>query len=321
MTDIAEKTTWTKTKTVLKTQELLVSLFILGVFIVMTILSPKFLTKANMHALLLSVSQNFIVAIGMTLLLISGGFDLSVGSVLGFGGVITGIFLNSGIPIVFSIIMGLAACMFFGWINGLFIVKMEINPLITTLGMLSVVRGIIFIFTRGQSVPNLPDPFTKIGQGSLWGVQNPILIMLILLIIFEILIRKSTFFRQYYYIGENEKSAKLAGMNSEALKSLGYIISGALAGSAGIILASRAGGAMSLAGVGIELRVVTAVVIGGASLAGGKGSILGSFLGTLLIAIVINGFNILGATVYWLNVILGIILLAVVIMDSLRKEE
>lgn len=317
MSDINKKNILRK---ILSFRELIVFVIIIIFFIFLIFLTPNFLTTENMLALLLSVSINSIVAIGMTILLISGGFDLSVGSVLGWGGVITGMLLLKGIPIVFSIIIGLSTCAFIGLLNALIIVKMKVNSLITTLGMLNVVRGAIFIFTKGHGIPDLPANFNVIGQKTFFNLQTPIIIMLIFVIIFDIFIRNSAFFRQFYYIGSNENTAVLSGIKTDILKMLGYILSALLAGLAGIILAARSGGAMALAGTGLELRVITACIIGGCSLAGGEGTILGAFLGIFLIATVINAFNLLGVSVYWQDAILGLILILAVIFDVVRKR-
>lgn len=302
-------------------KELPLLLIIIVIGIVSSFLSPNFLNPQNIIAVLLGASFDAIVAVGMTLLLISGGFDLSVGSVVGFGGVMAGKMLVSGQNPVIAVLVGLLAGAFIGAINGFIIAKIKVNPLITTLAMLSIVRGTIFIITKGLGIPTLPDNFNIIAQKRFYGFQTPIIIMLIFIIVAEVFYRKSVFFKQYYFIGGNEESARLSGIRVDYLKLLTYVISGTLAALAGILMASRMGGAISTAGSGVELRVITACVIGGCSLAGGEGTILGSFLGVLLMAIVSNAFNLLGVSIYWQQAVMGTILLIAVLVDVLRRRR
>ncbi|MCK5569368.1 MAG: ABC transporter permease, partial [Spirochaetes bacterium] len=254
-------------------------------FLVLTLLLPNFFTKANLHALFLSISLNSIVAIGMTLVLVSGGIDLSVGSVSGLAGGLTGLLLINSVPIWAAVFLGLFLSILIGLFNGLTIVKLKVNPLITTLGIMYVSRGVLFIFTAGRGIPNLPQNFQAIAQKTVYGIQTPILIMLVFLILSDLFLRRSTFFRHYYYIGQNTKTARLAGIKTLQMRISSYIASALLSGVSGILLASRAGGAMALAGQGLEFKVITACIIGGCSLEGGRGTVLGSFLGMLVMGI------------------------------------
>jgi len=298
---------------------LLIVIIIIG--IALTFLSPNFLNTQNLFAVLLGASFDAIVAVGMTLLLISGGFDLSIGSVVGFGGVMAGKMLVSGQGTVVAVLVGLLAGAFIGLINGFIIAKIKVNPLITTLAMLSIARGTIYIITKGLGIPTLPDSFNIIAQKKFYGIQTPIIIMLVFIILAEIFFRKLVFFKQYFFIGGNEESARLSGIKVYLLKLLTYIISGTMAALAGVLMAARMGGAISTAGTGMELRVITACVIGGCSLAGGVGSMLGSFLGVLLMALVTNSFNLLGVSVYWQSAAMGLILLVAVLADVLRRRR
>jgi len=223
-------------------------------------------------------------------------------------------------PVV-AVLVGLLAGAFIGLVNGFIIAKIKVNPLITTLAMLSIVRGTIYIITKGLGIPTLPDSFNIIAQKKFYGIQTPIIIMLFFIILAEIFFRKSVFFKQYYFIGGNEESARLSGIKVYLLKLLAYIISGTMAALAGVLMAARMGGAISTAGTGMELRVITACVIGGCSLAGGEGSMLGSFLGVLLMALVTNSFNLLGVSIYWQRAVMGLILLVAVLVDVLRRRR
>jgi len=302
-------------------EELPLLIFIIIIGIILTFLSPHFLNAQNITAVLLGSSFDAIVAVGMTLLLISGGFDLSVGSIAGFGGVMAGKMLVYGQSPIIAVLVGLLSGAFIGFLNGFIIAKIKINALITTLAMLYIVRGTIYIITKGLGISTLPNNFNVIAQKRFYGLQTPIIIMLVFIILAEIFFRKSVFFRQYYFIGGNEESAKLSGIKVVFLKILTYVISGTMAALAGILMASRMGGAVSTAGTGMELRVIAACIIGGCSLAGGKGTMLGSFLGVLLMGLVSNAFNLLGVSIYWQQAVMGAILLLAVLIDVLRRRD
>jgi len=186
---------------------------------------------------------------------------------------------------------------------------------------MQIVRGIIYIITKALGIPLLPDNFNVIAQKQFYGIQTPVFVMIAFIILAEIFFRKSIFFKQYYFIGGNEESARLSGIKVDLLRWSTYIISGTLAALVGVLMASRMGGAQSAAGTGLELRVITACVIGGCSLGGGTGSVLGSFLGVLLMALVVNAFNLLGVSVYWQSTAMGSILLAAVLVDVLRRRR
>lgn len=289
--------------------------------IIMSLISPVFYNRANIEAMLLALSVDAIISIGMVVLLISGGLDLSVGSTLGFTGVVTGLFLTAGLPIWLAILLGLASASIVGLVNGLLVAKLDINPFITTLGMMGVVRGMLLVLARGKAVLNLPTGFTVIGQGRLFGVQYPIYVMLILVILGEIFVRNMRFFRQSYYIGGNEKSARLSGINVDLVKIFNYILVSALAGVAGLLITARFGSASLTVGGGLELRVITATIIGGASLNGGEGSVLGAFLGAAFMALLANSLNLLGVDVYWQNLVTGLILIIAVVIDVQSEKR
>ncbi len=299
-----------------------VLLLVLLVFsIVMTIISPIFLTWRNIEAILLALSVEATIAVGMVVLLISGGLDLSVGSTLAFTGVVTGLALTAGIPAILSILIGLLAALGVGLVNGLLIAKLKINPFITTLGMLITIRGLLLVIAEGRAVLNLPDAFTVIGQGRLFSIQYPIYIMLSLVIIGDILMRNTRFFRQSYYIGGNEKAARLSGINVDFVQIFNYCLVAVLAGVAGLLITARFGSSSVTVGTGLELRVITATIIGGASLSGGEGSVFGAFLGALFMGVLANALNLLGVGAYWQNLVTGLILIVAVVFDVLNERR
>jgi ribose transport system permease protein len=275
----------------------------------------------NFSQVLLNVSIDTIVAVGMMLLLISGSFDLSVGSVAGFtGGFAAWLMYNQHCPIALSIVVALLAALLIGWVNGYLIAYQGINPMIQTLAALGIVRG-LNIMVAGSGITDLPYWFNAIGQSRLLGLQMPVWYMLLTVLLFTLLFNKRAFFRRYYFIGGNEKAAMLTGIRVRRMKLFAFMLTALLAGMAGILLTSRIGAATSSSGTGMELRVITAVILGGASLNGGTGKIPGAFLGSLFMGLVANIMVIARVSGYWQEIILGIILIAAVWIDLKVKRD
>ncbi len=308
-------------RTVLAFREFSLIIVLLVMGILMSIASPVFLNKQNIEAILLALSVEATIAVGMVVLLISGGLDLSVGSILAFTGVVTGLSLSAGLPTPVSIIIGLIAALAVGLANGMLVAKLKINPFITTLGMNITIRGLLLVIAQGRAVLNLPPSFTVIGQGRLFGIQYPIYAMLALVIIGDILLRNTRFFRQNYYLGGNERAARLSGINVDLVKIVNYCLVALLAGVAGLLITARFGSASVMIGSGTELRVITAAIIGGASLSGGEGSVFGAFLGALFLGVLANALNLLGVDVYWQNLVTGLILITAVVVDVINEKR
>ncbi len=311
-------------KRLIKMRESMIFMIVLSIFVIMTFASPYFLTTANILALLLGLSIEAMIAVAMVNLMVSGGFDMSVGSVVAFTGAATGLLLKSGMPVIVAIVLGITLGAVIGFCNGFIVSKVGINPFVTTLASLSIYRGLTLILTKGQNITGLGATFKLIGQSKFLGVQMPIWYAIILVIVGDVLLRKSRFFRQNYYIGGNEKAAKLSGIDVVKMKIFNYVLTGAFAAMAGIVMTSRLGAASVTAGTGLELRVITAVIIGGASLNGGEGTVTGAFLGSLLMALIINALTLLGVDVYWQTFVIGATLLLAVLIDQygkIRKEK
>ena len=311
-------------KKLTKQREFFIFFVIICIMVAMTIYSPIFLTFANLSVLFLSLSIAVIIAVGMTNLMVSGGFDMSVGSVLAFSGAMAGIVLRSGAPVIAAVLIGIVIGGLAGLFNGFVVSILGINPFVTTLASLSLFRGLTLIVTRGQNISGLPDAFNALGQKVILGLQMPIWYALILVVIGDILLRKSRFFRQNYYIGGSEKSARLSGIAVDRMKILNYVIVGLLAGFAGVIMTARMGTASVTQGTGLELQVITAVIIGGASLQGGEGTVIGAFLGSLLMTLITNVLTLVGVDVYWQTFVTGATLLVAVLIDQygkVRKEK
>lgn len=308
-------------KKVTKLREFMIFIIVLAVFVIMSFASPYFLSTANLLALLLSLSLTAIIAVGMTNLMVSGGFDMSVGSIVAFTGAASAWFMQNGIPVYLAVLFGLVIGALIGLFNGIIVAKIGINPFVTTLASLSLFRGLTLIITQGQNISGLSKSFMAIGQKDFLGIQAPIWYAILLVIIGDILLRKSRFFRQNYYIGGNEKAARLSGISVDKMKILGYVLTGLLAGFAGIVMTARLSTASVTAGTGMELQVITAVIIGGASLQGGEGTVIGAFLGSLLMGLITNALNLLNVDVYWQTFVTGATLLIAVLIDRMGKAR
>lgn len=299
----------------------------LGILLVVTALITSaiypvtFPTFENFSQILLNLSIDTIVAVGMMLLLISGAFDLSVGSIVAFTGCLTAYLMHfHGLPVPVALTGGMLGALLVGFINGYLIAYQNINPMIQTLAMMGIVRGCALLVS-GSGIQNLPYWFNAIGQSKLLGIQMPIWYMLATIGIFTFLFNKTIFFRRYYYIGGNERAADLSGIRVKKMKMIGFIISALLAGFAGILLSSRLGAALPTMGRGLELRVITAVILGGATLTGGYGKIPGALLGALFMGLIANIMVIARISGYWQEIILGLILIATLWLDKYLQRK
>lgn len=290
--------------------------------LIMSSITDLFMRPRNIESILMGLTVNATIATGMMIVFVSGGLDLSVGSNLAFAGVVTGLALTAvELPVPFAILVGLASATAVGAVNGFLVAWVGINPFITTLGMMITVRGLLRIFSGGTAVLNLPATFNVIGQGRLFGYQFPLYVMIIVVVVLDILLRHSRFFRQMYYVGVNEKSAALSGIRVRNVRMFSFCLAGLMAGLAGIMLTARFGSASITVGQGLELRVITAVILGGASLKGGEGTIFGAFLGALFMAMLANALNVLGVGVYWQEFVTGLTLIVAVVVDVFNQKR
>ena len=302
-----------------KQREFIIFLIVAAVFVFMSFASPVFFTEGNLLSVMLSLSIESIMAVGMVVLMVGGGFDMSVGSILGFTGIAVAKLLTNGVPPVLAVFLALLIGVVIGLWNGLIVAKLKINPFVTTLSSLSIFRGLSYIFTSGRNISGLPDAFQAIGQTRYLGVQLPIFYAVVILLVGEVLLRNSRFLRQNYYIGANEKAALLSGINVDRMTIFSYVLTAVLAAFAGVVFTARMGSASCQAGTGWELRVITAVILGGASLKGGSGTVLGTFLGVLLMALITNALTLLGVDIYWQQFVVGVVLISAVIIDTIGR--
>ncbi|MDR1781893.1 MAG: ribose ABC transporter permease [Bacilli bacterium] len=291
-------------------------------FIVLSFLSPAFLTSDNLLLVLRQISINGLIAAGMTYVILTGGIDLSVGSILGFSSMSAVLILNSGVPSVIAIIAALAIGTALGLFNGFFIAKFKLQPFIVTLATVSIIRGLTLVISNSMpvSVRNGAQDYLNIGQGYFLGIPIPVYVLIIVFLLFWFILMKLPFGKKIYSIGGNEEVARLSGINTDRTKIIIYGMIGFTCALAGVILSARLGSASPQAGTGYELDAIAAVVIGGTTLAGGKGSISATFIGVLLIGILSNGLNLLGIQSEYQNIVKGAVILLAVLIDTFKKE-
>jgi ribose transport system permease protein len=300
-----------------------ITLFVLIaiLIVVMSIASPYFLSLANFRAMAVGLVPTGVIVVGMAILLVSGGFDLSVGSVLALASTVCALLMIAGTPILLAILATLLLGAVIGLINGLLIAGLAINPLVATLGTMSVARGLALVFTEGFSLSSLPPSFGLVGNTNVFALPPIVWLMIVIVALGDFLLRRSTFFRQIYFIGSNERAARLSGISVDRVRVVAYVLTSVLAALAGIMLASRLMSGTPTAGNGLELQVLAAAVIGGASLRGGEGTVLGAFLGAVFVALINNAMTMLAVSIYWQMIVTGAVLVAAVAIDMIGRRR
>ena len=308
----------------------LIALFVLCV--VISLLSDKFLTATNAWNVMRQISVNICISVGMTLVVLTAGIDLSVGSILALCGAITAGLLKNGIEIYssnlyigFTIlgasVAGLLAGSLLGWFNGWTITKFKVPPFVATLAMLTIARGLTMLWTKGFPITGLDKSFAYLGTGWFLGIPLPVWISGIIVFIAIIITNKTKLGRYIYAIGGNENAAILSGINIKKIKIIVYSIAGMLAAVGGLLVTSRLDAAQPNAGTGYELDSIAAVVIGGTSLSGGRGSVLGTVLGAIIIGVLNNGLVLLNVSPFWQQVVKGFVILIAVIIDKANNKD
>lgn len=300
--------------------------------IALALMSDKFLSVENGLNVLRQICVNLCLSIGMTIIILSGGIDLSVGSMLALSGAVAAGLLKNGLTIprtdIFievtvsgAILVGVLVGTVLGWFNGLVITRFRLPPFVATLGMLSIARGLTMLWTGGFPITRLGDSFGFIGSGHWIGVPMPVLISGALVAAFIVVMKRTRFGRHVYAVGGSEKAARLSGLNVRRIKLLVYTLGGALAGVAGLLVTARLDSATPNAGLSYELDSIAAVVIGRTSLNGGRGSIMGTVLGCLIIGVLNNGLVLLEVSPFWQQVIKGVVILVAVAMDKMGEKN
>jgi ribose transport system permease protein len=302
-------------------REATLAVLILIIILVMSQATPHFLSMANFRAMAIGLAPTAIIAIGMTILLVSGGFDLSVGSVLALCSTAVALMIAGGLPIALSVLCALLLGAIIGLANGLIVTRLGVNPLVATLGTMSVARGVALVLTEGFSVSNLPPAFGYVGSSNWLGLPVIVWITVVLVVFGDLALRNTRYLRQTYYIGGNEKAARLSGISVDFVRCTAYVLTAVLAALAGILLASRLMSGTPTAGAALELQVLAAAVIGGASLRGGEGTVLGSFFGVIFVALINNAMTMLEVSIYWQMIVTGCVLIAAVAIDMLVRRR
>lgn len=288
---------------------------------VITIINSNFLTANNLLNLLLQVTSNALIAFGMTFVILTGGIDLSVGSILALSSALTAGLLGSGMTVTLAILISLILGCILGMMNGLLISYGKLAPFIVTLATMTIFRGATLVYTNGNPITKgLSDTFLFqfLGQGYIVGIPFPVIIMFIVFIVLYVLLHKTAFGKSVYAIGGNEKAAYISGVKLNKVKIIIYSISGMMASISGLIITSRLSSAQPTAGASYEMDAIAAVVPGGTSLSGGKGRILGTLIGALIIGVLNNGLNIIGVSAFWQQVVKGVVILIAVLIDRFK---
>lgn len=308
----------------------LIALFLLC--LLLSMLSEQFFTVANGWNILRQVSVNICISVGMTLVVLTGGIDLSVGSILALCGAVTAWLIKFGISLeamnmyigfdpLGAVIVGLALGFGLGWFNGWSITRFKVPPFVATLAMLTIARGLTMLWTQGFPINGLGERFAFLGTGWFLGIPMPVWITAAVVVLAILLTNKTKFGRYIYAIGGNERAARLSGINISRVKMTVYALAGILAAVGGVLVTARLDSAQPNAGLTYELDAIAAVVIGGTSLSGGKGSIIGAVIGGLVIGVLNNGLVLLNVSPFWQQVVKGLVILLAVIIDKVSSKD
>jgi len=297
-------------------------LFVLALlFLVFAILSPVFFRFSNIMNLLRQTSIYGIVALGMVMVIISSGIDLSVGSILGFSGTVTALMLTNNVPVPLAIILAVIACAGIGLINGVLIYDGKVPPFIATMGMMSLVRAVLMLMTNARMISGLPDNFLAIARSTVLGVPLLAVVWILLSLIALFIAKKTVFGRNVYAFGSNQESARLSGINIRFTVYGTYIFSAIMCAIAGILITSRLSNAAPTTGTGYELDAIAAAVVGGASLNGGQGSVVGAFLGAIIMSTLRQGGTLLGINSFIMEIIIALLIIVAVLLDQIQRKR
>jgi inositol transport system permease protein len=310
----------TSAKELFKKYATLLGLLVL--VLIFSLIKPKFIDVNNIFNLLRQASINGLLALGMTFVILTGGIDLSVGSIVGASGIYAALVAqNHQIPWIVAVLVGLGIGLLLGCINGVVISVLKVPAFIATLGMLSVARGVTYLASNAKPVPGLSEGFLKIGGGSVGPIPIPVVILVVVLVICGILLYRCKYGRYIFAVGGNAKAARISGVKVRTIIWSAYVIAGVLSGLAGVILTSRVSSGLAMSGQNYEVDAIAAVVMGGTSLAGGKGRLWGTVVGILIIAVLNNGLDMMAVSSYWQLIIKGMIIVAAVMIDSFNSSK
>lgn len=298
------------------------SLLILVVLMVcMGIVSPNFFNMINLKNIGVQASVNVVLSIGMLLVIIIGGIDLSIGAILALAGIVAAYMMKAGAPIVLSLLVSCFVGGGLGLCNGFIVTFMKLPPFVATLGTTSIFRGVALLVTNGLPVSQLPSGIRVIGQGTLLGIPNPIVIMIVVSVIIHIVLTYTSYGRSLYAIGSNYEATRLSGVAVKRNTMITYTLEGFIASVAGVILLGRLAVAQPNAATGYESNAIAAAVIGGASFSGGRGSVGGALIGALIISVLNNGFTLLGLNSFVQQIAIGVVVVLAVFADILQRAK
>ena len=288
----------------------------------MQLTHPRFLSSANREVMLVNYVPEAIMVLGMTIVMITGGIDISIAGVLQFSAILVGLLLNAGWPISLAIMGALCVSALIGLINASAMIVFKVHPFIVTMATLLTLRGVDLVISKGGTVSGFPEAFNYIGQASILGIRVSLILFLILAVIIGFALKHHRYLQNAYFIGGNRRAARMSGIRVERFLVFAFMLNSLLAGVAGIVICSQLSAASVSFGQNAELRVITAVAIGGTSFSGGSGTIFGSVLGVIFLAMIANAFNMSGINTYWYDVVVGVmLLLAVFIGEYLKRRE
>ncbi|MCM3080436.1 ribose ABC transporter permease [Brevibacillus invocatus] len=291
------------------------------IIIVLSVITTDFLTVSNIFNVLRQISINALIAFGMTFVILTGGIDLSVGSILALSSALTAGLMAGGMDTTLAVLIGLLAGAAMGAINGVIISKGKVAPFIATLATMTIFRGLTLVYTEGRPITGLNPDFALLGKGFFLEIPMPVIWMLISFAILYFILRHTTFGRHVYALGSNEEATRLSGISTTKVKVKVYAISGLFAAISGIILTSRLNSAQPTAGTSYELDAIAAVVLGGTSLSGGNGWIVGTLIGAMIIGVLDNGLNLLNVSSFYQSVVKGAVILLAVLLDRSKSKK
>src|SRR2546426_6075600 len=304
----------------LRRRESGIFLALLVLMLTITAFQSNFATANNLYLIGRQIAYTAIVALGVFFVILTSGIDLSVGSVVGLSGVICGMAMAAGLPPFVAVAVGLLTGLAVGAVNGAIVAYVGLTPFIVTLGMLSMARGLVFVLTHGDSIRAIPEPFIKAGLMDVLGIPMPVIVLMLVSIIAYFVSHHSVFGRQLYALGGNEQAAALSGINTRHLKLAAYSVSAMLSSITGVLFVARFRSAQANAGLGMELDAIAAAVIGGTSLMGGQGSVLGVLLGASIMGVLRNGLVLMEVSSYWQELIIGLVIVLAAIIDIVRNR-
>lgn len=304
-------------KNILFKYKSLIGLFILCAII--SVITPRFLTIDNGINVLTQLSINAIIAVGMCFVILTGGIDLSVGSVVAITGAVAATMAKGNMNVFLIVVVAMIIGAVIGFFNGILISKARVQAFIATLATMTIFRGVTYVYTDGTPISGLANSFMAIGNKTILGIPLPVILLIIVFLIGWYALTQTRYGRYVYALGGNEDSARLSGINTDKIKTLVYVICGVAAGLSGVIVASRIGSASPNAGSGYEMDAIAAVVLGGTSLAGGEGTIVGTIIGAMIIGVLNNGLNLMNVSPFYQSIVKGFVILLAVIVDKKNK--